>query len=154
MSDIKIEGLDKLIKQLKEIREDSDSVVEKGLLRGAERVCADAKLRCPVSSGALRNSIHTEKVAPLTVSVGTNLEYAVPVEYGTGTKGDPAVPHTQKEFWRWQDEDGNWHTSHGQAAQPFLRPAAAAQKENVIKDVNDEIRAALSPRSEIFRGSP
>lgn len=148
MSDIRVEGLEKLIKRLGEVREDSDAIVEKGLLRGAERVCADAKLRCPVSSGALRNSIHTEKVAPLTVSVGTNLEYAVPVEYGTGTKGDPAVPHTQKEFWRWQDEEGNWHTSHGQAAQPFLRPAAAAQKENVIKDVNDEIRRALNDRPE------
>lgn len=148
MSDIRVEGLEKLMKQLKDIREDSDAVVEKGLLRGAERVCAAAKLRCPVSSGALRNSIHTEKVAPLTVSVGTNLEYAVPVEYGTGTKGDPAVPHTQKEFWRWQDAEGNWHTSHGQAAQPFLRPAAAAQKENVIRDVNDEIRSAINGRSE------
>ena len=111
MSDIRVEGLEKLMKQLKDIREDSDAVVEKGLLRGAERVCAAAKLRCPVSSGALRNSIHTE-------------------------------------FWRWQDAEGNWHTSHGQAAQPFLRPAAAAQKENVIRDVNDEIRSAINGRSE------
>lgn len=148
MPDIRIEGLEKLMKQLKELRTDSDAIIEKGLLRGAERVCADAKLRCAVSSGALRNSIHTEKTAPLTVAVGTNLEYAVPVEYGTGTKGDPAVPHTQKGFWRWQDEEGNWHTSHGQAAQPFLRPAAAAQKDNVMKDVNDVIRSALDGRPE------
>ena len=148
MSDIKVEGLDKLMKKLGELREDSDTIIEKGLLRGAERVSAAAKLRCPVSSGELRNSIHTEKTAPLTVSVGTNLEYAVPVEYGTGTKGDPAVPHTQKEFWRWQDAEGNWHTSHGQEAQPFLRPAVAAQKDNVIKDVNDVVRSAINGRSE------
>lgn len=148
MSDIKVEGLEKLMKRLGELREDSDAIVEKGLLRGAERVSADAKLRCPVFSGALRNSIHTEKTAPLNVAVGTNLEYAVPVEYGTGTKGDPAVPHTQKEFWSWQDEEGNWHTSHGQAAQPFLRPAAAAQKDNVVKEVNDVIRSAINGRSE------
>lgn len=148
MSGIKVEGLEKLIKRLGEVCEDSDAIVEKGLLRGAERVCADAKLRCPVSSGALRNSIHTEKVAPLTVSVGTNLEYAVPVEYGTGTKGDPAVSHTSKESWRWQDEEGNWHTSHGQPPQPFLRPAAAAQKNNVVKEVNDAVRSAINGRSE------
>ena len=65
MSDIRVEGLEKLMKQLKDIREDSDAVVEKGLLRGAERVCAAAKLRCPVSSGALRNSIHTEGILAL-----------------------------------------------------------------------------------------
>ncbi|MBP0985114.1 MAG: HK97 gp10 family phage protein [Oscillospiraceae bacterium] len=130
-----------LIAKMKAIRNDSDRVVERGLLKAGEKTRSRAVILCPVETGELRNSIKAQKTAPLTVSVGTNKEYAIFVEYGTGTAGDPAVEHTSKESWRWQDEQGNWHTSHGSPPQPFLRPAVREQE--IYDTVAQEIRRAL-----------
>lgn len=141
MSNIKVEGLDRLIKKLQQVRSDSDSVVERGLLKAGHKIRNKAVLLCPVDTGELRNSIQVEKTASLTVAVGTNKEYAPYVEFGTGTQGDPTVPHTDKEYWKFQDENGEWHTSHGQPAQPFLRPAV--DEEEIIGTVADEIKGAL-----------
>lgn len=142
MSDIRVEGLDKLMKKLRQVRSDSNSVVERGLLRAGNKVRNTAVLLCPVDTGELRNSIRVEKIAPQTVAVGTNLEYAPYVEYGTGTQGDPSVPHTSKESWSYQDENGAWHTSHGHPAQPFLRPAVDEQE--IGQTVADEVRRSIS----------
>ena len=133
--------IQQLIAKLKAVRDDSDAVIERGLLKAGEKTRSRAVLLCPVKTGELRNSIKVQKTAPLTVSVGTNKEYAPYVEYGTGTAGDPAVEHTSKESWRWQDEQGNWHTSHGSPAQPFLRPAVREQE--IYDTVAQEIRRAL-----------
>ena len=134
--------IQQLISKLKAGRDDSDRVIERGLLKAGEKTRSRAVLLCPVQTGELRNSIRVQKTAPLTVSVGTNKEYAPYVEYGTGTAGDPEVPHTSKESWRWQDEQGNWHTSHGQPPQPFLRPAVREQE--AYETVAEEIRRALN----------
>ncbi len=131
-----------LIAKMKAIRDDSDRVVERGLLKAGEKTRSRAVILCPVETGELRNSIKAQKTAPLTVSVGTNKEYAIFVEYGTGTAGDPAVDHTGKESWRWQDEQGNWHTSHGSPPKPFLRPAVREQE--AYDTVAQEIRRALN----------
>lgn len=133
--------IQQLISKLKAVRDDSDRVIERGLLKAGEKTRSRAVLLCPVKTGELRNSIKVQKTAPLTVSVGTNKVYAPYVEYGTGTAGDPEVPHTSKESWRWQDEQGNWHTSHGSTAQPFLRPAVREQE--AYETVAEEIRRAL-----------
>ena len=142
MNSIRVDGLDKLIKKLREVRADADTVIEKGLLKAGNKVRNKAVLLCPVDTGELRGSIQVEKIAPLTVAVGTNKEYAPFVEYGTGTQGDPAVPHTTKEYWRYQDENGNWHTSHGHPAQPFLRPAV--DPDEITDTVSDVVRSAIN----------
>ena len=141
MSNIRVEGLNELMKKLQQTRSDSNTVVERGLLRAGNKIRNKAVLLCPVDTGELRNSIQVEKTAPLTIAVGTNKEYAPYVEFGTGTQGDPAVPHTTKEYWRYQDENGEWHTSHGQPAQPFLRPAI--DEEEIVSTVAEEVKGAL-----------
>ena len=72
----------------------------------------------PVDSGRLRNSI-THKVDDKSVSVGSPLESAIYVELGTGkyASGGRQTP------WVYRDDKGNWHYTHGQRAQPFLKPA-------------------------------
>lgn len=142
MSNVRIEGLQELTQRLTRLRSDSDGLIEHGLLLAGNKIRNKAVLLCPVKTGELRNSIQVEKTAPLTVSVGTNKEYAPYVEYGTGTMGDPEVSHTSRESWRYQDEDGNWHTSHGQAAQPFLRPAT--DRDEAVETVAQVIREALN----------
>lgn len=59
----------------------SDSI-EEIIAAGAERVCENAKAMCPVDTGALRDSIHTEcNGNRAEISAGT--DYAAYVEFGT-----------------------------------------------------------------------
>lgn len=53
--------------------------------------------------------------------VGTNVEYAPYVELGTGIH----YPGGRPTPWVYQDAKGNWHLTHGQRAQPYLKPAVA-----------------------------
>lgn len=138
--EVKVAGLDKLLKKLDTLGGDVQKSTQKALLRGGAVFEKAAKDRCPVDKGHLRDSIHTEEKDSNTVSVGTNMDYAAYVEYGTGPKGDPSVPHTTKEFWRYQDEEGNWHTSHGQPPQPYMRPAFSENKDKAVDVVKESIR--------------
>lgn len=81
-----------------------------------------AKDKCPVDTGALRNSI-THKVDPgeRCVYIGTNMEYGPYVELGTGQYVAGGRPGS----WVYQDASGNWHRTSGQPPRPFLKPAAA-----------------------------
>ena len=87
---------------------------------------AYAKKSCPVDTGALRNSItHSVDSGEKTAYVGTNMEYAPYVELGTGihASGGRQTP------WMYQDDAGKWHTTKGQAAREFIKPAAADHAE-------------------------
>lgn len=136
--------IQKLINKMKSVRADSGAILDRALLKGGEKVRGNAVLLCPVDTGELRNSIRVQLISPGVVTVGTNKEYAIFVEYGTGTQGDQGVSHTTKMTWRWQDEQGNWHTSHGHKAQSFLRAAVGknAEKE-VYRLVAEELRKAI-----------
>ena len=138
--EVKIEGLDKLLKKLDKLDGNVQESTKKALLRAGGVFEECAKKHCPVDTGHLHESIHTELRDNSTVSVGTNCEHAVYVEYGTGPKGDPSVPHTTKEFWRYQDAGGQWHTSHGQPPQPYMRPAFAEGKDEAVEAVKESIQ--------------
>lgn len=79
-----------------------------------------AKGACPADTGRLRASIG-HAVEGDTVYVGTNVEYAPYVEFGTGPKcilgGGSTVTVNP--------ETGAVRSFSGQAAQPFLKPAIA-----------------------------
>lgn len=132
----------------------------------AETAARDA---CPADTGLLRNSItHGAaggKVANIsygsdsgatggdygggeipadpngkyTVVVGTNVFYAPYVELGTGlyaTGGSRA----KKIPWRYKDSKGNWHTTSGMKARPFLRPAFENNTGAFIKAAEDILK--------------
>ena len=84
--------------------------VLEGLQRDIERAALtleeNAKLNCPVDTGRLRASITTE-VGNLEAEVGTNVEYAPSVEFGTSK----------------------------QSAQPFMRPALDKAITQLNKDM-------------------
>ena len=96
-----------------------------------------AKSLAPVDTGALRNSI-THKVDPAEQAayIGTNMEYAPYVELGTGkyTQGGRPTP------WVYQDDKGQWHMTHGQRAQPFLKPALADHKKPYQDIIETELK--------------
>ena len=90
---------------------------------------ADAVLNCEaVDTGTLKRSI-TSRVEGNSAIIGTNVEYAAYVEFGTGSKGDPSVAHTTKKHWTYC-VNGKFYTTHGQAPKPFLVPAL---KNNIEK---------------------
>lgn len=79
---------------------------------------------CPVgeiNGGTLRNSItHIVNEDDKTVIIGTNVEYAPYVEFGTGVFAETGGRQTP---WSYQDAAGEWHRTNGQRPQPYLRPS-------------------------------
>jgi len=88
-------------------------------------------------TGALRNSItHTvTNSGEHAAYVGTDSEYAIYVEMGTGkyvTGGRPTP-------WVYKDAKGNWHMTHGQRARPYIKPAVADHAQQYQKIIKSEL---------------
>lgn len=94
-----------------------------------------AKDLAPVDTENLRNSI-THKVVGDEVYIGTNVEYAAYVELGTGKYAEGGRP----DPWVYKDEEGNWHHTNGQEAQPYLKPAVADHKQTYRNIIEDELK--------------
>lgn len=89
-------------------------------------------------TGALRNSItHTvTNSGERAAYVGTNSEYGVYVECGTGIY----YPGGRQTPWVYQDEKGNWHLTHGQRAKPFIKPAVSEHGEQYKRIIEAELK--------------
>lgn len=83
-----------------------------------------------VQTARLRNSIdHTVDEDELVGYVGTNVEYAVYVEFGTGEFAENG--QGRKGGWMYQDPSGEWFFTWGQEPQPYLRPAFRQNKGRI-----------------------
>jgi len=140
--------------------------------RSAERIRSAAVLLVPVNHGELRNSIKTRVESTekaVTGVVYTDKSYAPYVEFGTGPKGaashegiSPEVAVSYKATGWWfpeteiAPEDAKkyhfksivhegvrYYYTEGQAAQPFLYPAARQMEPQVVKDLKAEIEKAM-----------
>lgn len=96
-----------------------------------------AKEMCPTDTGRLKNSI-SHQVDDDTVYVGTNVEYAPYVEFGTGkfAEGGGGRPTP----WSYQDDKGNWHTTNGMKPQPYLKPAIENHLDEYKQYLKDELQ--------------
>ena len=129
-----------------EIKDNREIVFEnmsEALRRGLEKIglVAEgyAKKLCPVDTGNLRNSItHVVDGQEPAAIIGTNSEYAPYVELGTGiyAKGGGGRPTP----WVYQDAKGNWHMTHGNKPQPFLKPAAHDHRDQYRQILEDELK--------------
>ncbi len=115
------------------------------LLRGLEKcgLVAEgyAKKLCPVDTGNLRNSItHVVDEQEPAAIIGSNNSYAAYVELGTGiyAEGGGGRPTP----WVYQDAEGNWHYTHGQKAQPFLKPAVAEHADKYREIIKNALENA------------
>ena len=127
---------DALQKALKRLAEQCPQRTEEALTQACADIEAEAKERCPVDTGELRRSITSDVIKKdeghYVGRVGTNLYYAVFAHEGTGlysrtNKGRKDVP------WHYRDEQGKWHTTYGQVAQPFLQDAVDVKSDEIIK---------------------
>lgn len=108
---------------------------EKALLRSAIRVQNEARRRCPVDTGTLRRSItfSISGLSPETMSarVGSNVEYALAVEVGTGIYGPRGRPITpvRAQVLVFPGRGGRTvyaRSVRGRPATPYLKPALDA----------------------------
>lgn len=104
--------------------------VLKKLVLAAELVTSSAKALCPVDTGRLRDSLHY-KLDPfkLRVLIGTNVDYAPYVEFGTGESG--------VRRGGFKALSGNVNvSSRSTKAKPFLRPALYENRSEIRKIIN------------------
>lgn len=104
--------------------------IEQGLETACFIVEADAKTNCPVRDGQLIGSIkHT--VDGNRGEIGSEVEYAPYVEVGTGIYSTEGTG--RQTPWKYKDAKGNWHTTRGMKAQPYLKPALERNRQRIIK---------------------
>lgn len=114
----------------------NDAVV-RALERCGSQAEGYAKGLAPVDTGRLRNSItHLVEDGEPAVYIGTNMEYATYVELGTGKYAEGGRPTP----WVYQDDNGNWHWTAGNPAQPFLKPAVADHAQTYRNIIEDELK--------------
>lgn len=133
---VEFEGLDTIINRLNDIADVNK--VEQAINQGVLLVESSAKQNASncKDTGALQNSIISTVETTNEAVIGyvsTNLEYAPYVEYGTGLFAESG--NGRQTAWRYQDDEGNWHTTNGQKPQPFMRPALSENKQNILRVV-------------------
>ena len=110
-------------------------------LRALERCGMEAegyaKDLAPVDTGRGRNSIsHKVDESEPAAYIGTNLDYMIYQELGTGIYAEGGRPTP----WVYQDAQGNWHWTRGNPAQPFLKPAVANHAGTYRNIIEDELQ--------------
>lgn len=122
-----------------EILEEMEETILRALERCGEQAEGYAVDLCPDDTSNLKNSIsHDVDMSEKAAYVGTNSEYGPYVELGTGKY----YPGGRQDPWKYKDEEGNWHTTSGQPAQPYLKPAVADHAQTYRNIMRDEMENA------------
>ena len=106
MISVRVRGLGEIRRKLVVLTAAEKEAARLAVAASALRIQARAKGDAPVDTGRLRNSIATEQ-ENLTARVGTNVDYAPHVEFGT-------------------------RRMH---AQPYLFPAAEEERDNFRREI-------------------
>ena len=115
------------------VKRELERAVIRGLIKVAMLVESQAVLLVPVNTGGLRNSIgYKVNESELVAYVGTNCEYAIYVEYGTGEFAENG--NGRKGGWLYKTPDGEVHFTYGMEPRPYLRPAFR-QNQKAIRDI-------------------
>lgn len=126
-----------------------EQALDVSLMRAGFVIEGLAKEKCPVDTGRLRSSVTTatdraEGNGVHSVTVGTNVEYAPYIEYGTGIYAENG--NGRKTPWRWVGDSVKWkggHTTRGSHAYPFLRPALAEGRDDAVEEFAASIAEEL-----------
>lgn len=120
---------------------------ERALWRCGEKAEGYAKDLVPgavTGTGRLKNDIsHTEFVKSAgggEMYVGTNVNYAVYQEMGTGKYAENGDGRPTP--WCYQDEQGIWHWTAGNRAHPFIKPSIADHEKTYLNILKDELGKA------------
>lgn len=121
------------------------AAVEVELRKGAFMIEGRAKRSAPVDTGRLRASITTQPDSQgreIGYKVGTDVEYAPLVEFGTGRRGAAsALTITAQQAMR--DEGYEHGARAGMSAQPFLFPAYEQSRDAIIGALRRAVERVL-----------
>ena len=113
----------------------------KWLLQACILVEGQAVLLAPVATSRLKQSIdYIVDDDELVGYVGTNVDYAIYVEFGTGEFAENG--NGRKGGWMYIDTSGEWFFTWGIEPQPYLRPAfrqTKGQIEALAKSIFGEV---------------
>ena len=93
-----IRGADKVTANMQKAAVAIEEAVGDAVRKAAMLVEREAKINVPVDTGRLRGSIASEEKTPLLFEVGTNVEYAAAVEFGTQPYLGPAVESARSRY--------------------------------------------------------
>ncbi|SEO71423.1 phage protein, HK97 gp10 family [Halorientalis persicus] len=139
------EDLDDLADALEAAADEVDEAVDAGVQKTAFQMEGTAKRHAPVDTGALRASIQARRLNVGRWAVGSSMEYAADVEYGTAPH--PITPD-DADALRFPGPDGDpvfaQHVDHpGTPAQPYLRPSLKQHESGLVDNIAAEIEALL-----------
>lgn len=97
-----------------------------------------------VDTGELLNSIRSEteesgEEVTTTIYAAKHADY---IENGTGAAH--GRPGGRVGYWRYKDRNGNWHTTDGMDADPFIAPAVGEVMENLSETVKEAIKSIVN----------
>ncbi len=163
MATVEIKGLQGVIDRLQRLGKSIDAIADNSLHKSAyilkreietniQSVTASYGGRTykAVDTGALLRSIHVEKLGLCHYAIGTAIEHAPYVEFGTGSAGDPAVAHNTSDICARKNRknaDAPPKLVHfaPQPPRPYMRPAFASKSDVVTMNMSRAIiNAALS----------
>ena len=122
MADFSITIEDHSDEVLKALEENKEAILEAWGQQAVSHAKSNITAAGRVDTGALRNSIsHQVELDEGAVYVGTNQDYAIYNEYGTGIYLEGGGG--RQDPWSYQDSKGNWHRTRGMKAIHFLKNA-------------------------------
>ncbi len=136
--DFELKGLEALINNIKDYEINKKTDVSKIVKDTAMKIQANAKQKTPVKSGTLKRSIGVDlSTDEMSAEIGTSLEYAAHVEFGTAPRTisvyEANVLSDGKQFF------GKEVKHPGSKSQPFLFPAY----EQEIPEYKSKLAEAL-----------
>ena len=153
---MKIEGLDRLYRKIARLHNiDIKPIIEDATIR----IRDEAKMRVPVDTGELQNSIDYNvdiSAKGFTGKVFTNKEHGLYVELGTGPKGEashigisPEIkPIYSPSGWVYYDIDKQkFIFTNGQPARPFMYPALHDNREKISKFIQEKVQRKIEEAS-------
>ena len=111
------------------------------------------------SKGDLKNKLNPPVVryngnGEIVGELSNSSDHAIFVEFGTGSVGNGTYPYSASEtginltysdkpYWRYQDADGNWHTTKGMKAHPFMYPAYKKNEKKIKELIQKEVHNVM-----------
>ena len=123
----------KFVDNSEAVKRELERAAIRGLIKASMLVEGQAVLLAPVDKGGLRDSIgYKVDESELVAYIGTNCEYAIYVEFGTGEFAENG--NGRKGGWVYKTPNGEVRFTYGMPPQPYLRPAFR-KNQKAIRDI-------------------
>lgn len=142
--------VDAFVRQAEECVEEIRRRMQNGLEAASIEVEDEAVRLCPEGTheGADAVSLAQSITTQITISgdkmsaaVGSGLDYAPYVHEGTGIRSRTGMGRTHDLPWSYMDDMGQWHSTSGMEARPFLEEAYDAKKDRVGKIIAEAVKS-------------